>query len=86
MVCILPKDKRIQAFFDMKKQRYPIFLWYAIISKTVEPKHPTQHPHAEKSFRIEDQSDMADEGSSNGVKGGDGGAVERSAASPRALA
>ena len=62
VVFVLPKDKKIQAFFDMKKttnkERYPIILWNAELATTMESKHTPQHSNVEKSIRIKIESDM----------------------------
>jgi hypothetical protein len=59
VVCVLPKDKRIQAFYDMKKPQTKKdiqFLWHACKLTTVEPKYPFKYSYVKKSIRQQKQS------------------------------
>ena len=55
---MLPKDKRIQAFYDMEKRqtKHSEFLWHACKLTTVEPKYPFKYSDVKKGIREQKQS------------------------------
>ena len=59
VVCILPKDKRIQTFFDMKKsQTKKVIQSFCGIITELESQHSLRYSHAPKSMRLEVESNL----------------------------